>query len=236
MVEMQILRSQTVPIIQVIIAALNEEEGIGATIAEIQNHLSCPNIVVVDGRSTDRTVEIAHALSAEIYVQDGRGKGNAIAKAIDNLDPAAEYVVITDADYTYPAKYIPDMIRVLDNNPDVGMVCGNRFAGTPDEAAVKSIFYIGNKLIALVHNILNGVPLADPLTGLRVVRASILKDSKIKSNGFDIEVELNNEVERKGFSIVELPIDYRARLGEKKLRVRDGAQIFSRMFTSALMQ
>jgi dolichol-phosphate hexosyltransferase len=233
---MQILRSQTVPTIQVIIAALNEEEGIGATIAEVQNHLSNPNVIVVDGRSTDRTVEIAKTLNAEVFVQDGRGKGNAIAKAIDNLDPGTEYVVITDADYTYPAKYIPDMIRVLDNNPDVGMVCGNRFSGATDEAAVKSIFYIGNKLIALVHSILNGIPLADPLTGLRVVRANILKDLRLKSNGFDIEVELNDAVERKGFSIVEVPIDYRARLGEKKLRVRDGAQIFSRMFASALLR
>jgi dolichol-phosphate hexosyltransferase len=235
MVEMQILRSQAVRTIQVIIAALNEAEGIGSTIVEIKNHLLYSKILVVDGKSTDQTVEIAKALCAEVYVQDGSGKGNAIAKAIANLDPNAEYVVITDADYTYPAKNIPDMIRVLDNNPDVGMVCGNRFSDEMDENSFKSVFYVGNKLIALVHNLLNGVPLSDPLTGLRVVRAKILKDWKVKSNGFDIEVELNKEVERKGFSIVEVPIGYRARLGEKKLRVRDGTQIFARMLTEALL-
>jgi dolichol-phosphate hexosyltransferase len=235
MVEMQILRSQAVPTIQVIIAALNEEEGIGSTIVEMKNHLLTSRILVVDGKSTDRTVEIAKALCAEVYVQDGLGKGNAIAKAIENLDPSAEYVVITDADYTYPAKYVPDMIRVLDNNPDVGMVCGNRFSEEMDENSFKSVFYIGNKLIALVHNLLNGVPLSDPLTGLRVVRAKIIKDWKVKSSGFDIEVELNKEVERKGFNIAEVPIGYRARLGEKKLRVRDGTQIFARMLTESLL-
>jgi hypothetical protein len=72
------------------------------------------------------------------------------------------------------------------------------------------------------------------LTGLRVVRTEILKEWHIKSNGFDIEVELNKEVERRGFDIIEVPIIYRARVGDKKLRVRDGAQIFSRILAETL--
>ena len=71
--------------------------------------------------------------------------------------------------------------------------------------------------------------MADPLTGLRVVRAEILRNWKVKSKGFDIEVELNHRVEREGFGIVEIPIQYRERLGEKKLRVRHGAEILRRM-------
>ena len=49
---------------QVIIAALNEEEGIGFTVAEFMDTLDCPRILVVDGRSTDRTVEVAKNLGA----------------------------------------------------------------------------------------------------------------------------------------------------------------------------
>jgi dolichol-phosphate hexosyltransferase len=226
---LQILSTQTIPSIQVIIAALNEEEGIGPTIIELQTYLSQPNIIVVDGRSQDHTIEIAKNLSSKVYFQDGKGKGNAIAMAIKNLDPDAEYAVITDADYTYPAKYIPEMIKILENNPGIGMVCGNRFSAKKNQNSFKTVFYIGNKLIASVHYLINGVPLADPLTGLRVVRTRILKDWQVKSNGFDIEVELNSAVERKGFSIIEVPISFRARLGEKKLRVRDGFQIISRM-------
>ena len=41
----------------------------------------------------------------------------------------------------------------------------------------------------------------------------------MKSKGFDIEVELNHRVEREGFGIVEVPIQYRVRLGEKKLKI-----------------
>jgi hypothetical protein len=76
---------------------------------------------------------------------------------------------------------------------------------------------------------LNGIQLADPLTGLRVVRAEILRNWKVKSKGFDIEVELNHRVEREGFGIVEIPIQYRERLGEKKLKVRDGVEILKRI-------
>jgi len=45
-------------------------------------------------------------------------------------------------------------------------------------------------------------------------------DWKSKSKGFDVEVEMNHYVERRGYSILELPIYYKARLGEKKLKLR----------------
>jgi hypothetical protein len=92
-----------------------------------------------------------------------------------------------------------------------------------------NVFYVGNRLIAFTHNLLNGVSLADPLTGLRVVRAGILRNWKVKSKGFDVEVELNHHVEREGFGIVEIPINYRERLGEKKLKARHGATIVKRI-------
>jgi dolichol-phosphate hexosyltransferase len=214
---------------QVIIAALNEEEGIGLTIVELQTYLNNPWILVVDGKSKDRTVEVAKNLGAEVHSQDDRGKGDAIAKAIAHLDLSINHVVITDADYTYPAEYLPKMIRILDENQDVGMVCGNRFNGNVNKRALRDTFYIGNRFISYIHNLLNGVHMDDPLTGLRVVRTEILRDWKVKSKGFDVEVELNHLVERKGFCIMEIPIQFRVRLGEKKLKVRHGATIFKRI-------
>lgn len=214
---------------QVVIAALNEEEGIGLTIEELMDTLGCPRVLVVDGRSTDRTLEIAKNLGAEIALQDGLGKGDAIAKAIEHIDSTVDYVVLTDADYTYPAQYIPEMIQILEKTPEVGMVCGNRFNGYEDMKSLNTVFYLGNRLIAFTHNLLNGITLADPLTGLRVVRARILRNWKVKSKGFDIEVELNHHVDREGFAIVEVPIRYRERLGEKKLGIKNGAEILKRI-------
>ena len=220
---------QGTPSTQVIIAALNEEEGIGLTISELNKTLKNSRILVVDGRSTDRTVEIAKSMGADVVLQDGLGKGDAIAKAIKHSDLTVDYVVITDADYTYPAEHVPEMIRILEEHPDVGMVCGNRFSGYLDLKGLNGFFYLGNRLIGFTQNFLNGVWLADPLTGLRVLRAEILRSWTVKSKGFDVEVELNHHVVREGFGIAEIPIKYRERLGEKKLGVRHGAEIFKRM-------
>jgi glycosyltransferase involved in cell wall biosynthesis len=220
--------------VEVIIAALNEEPGIGRTIVEMQDCLGFPKFIVVDGNSRDRTVEIAKNLGAEIFCQDGVGKGDALSKGFEYLDPGVKYVVITDADFTYPAEYVPEMIDILERNPHVGMVCGNRFNGRVDPDAFLSKFSVGNRLLALAHNMLNGVPLRDPLTGLRVVRANIIRDWKVKSKGFDVEVELNHQAERKGYTIVEIPIHYRKRLGEKKLKLRHGMLILKRIFIEAL--
>jgi len=213
----------------VIIAALNEEEGIGFTLAEISRNMRACHVLVVDGHSHDRTVEIAKDAGANVLFQDGVGKGDAVAKAFGCKDLDANYIVLTDADYTYPAEYIPEMISILESNPRVGMVCGNRFNNYAEESALHNLFYFGNKLLAFSHSLLNGVNLQDPLTGLRVIRAEILRDWQVKSKGFDIEVELNSEVERRGFGIVEVPIRYRKRLGEKKLKVSDGATILKRI-------
>ena len=219
----------SVPSAQVIIAALNEEEGIGLTIAELRATLGNARILVVDGNSLDRSVEIAKNTGADIVYQDGRGKGDAIAKAIGHADLNVDYVVFTDADYTYPAGYLPEMIRMLEENPSLGMVCGNRFNHHLDVKALQNLFYFGNRLLAFTHNFFNGVALRDPLTGLRVVRGSILRDWVPKSKSFDIEVELNHHVERMGYGITEVDIAYRPRLGEKKLKMRHGATILKRI-------
>ena len=217
-----------------IIAALNEEQGIGLTISELRHYLDKLWIVVVDGNSLDRTVEVAKNLYANILFQEGTGKGDAVAQATRQVNTDVDYVVLTDADYTYPAKYLPDMIRILDENPRVGMVCGNRFNHHLNGIAMRNAFYFGNRFLAFTHNILNGVALRDPLTGLRVVRWEILKDWTPKSKNFDIEVELNHHVERRGYGIREIDIEYRPRLGEKKLKLKHGVAILKRIMLESL--
>ena len=222
------------PSIVVIIAALNEEEGIGPTLAEVREILNEPSCLVVDGNSIDRTVEIAKELGAEVFFQEGVGKGDAVSKAIRCVQDNPKYVVLIDADFTYPVKYVLDMIQILEENPGVGMVLGNRFNHLLTPAAMKNPFYMGNRFLAIAHLLLNGVGLNDPLTGLRVVRWEILKGWKPKSKGFDIEVELNRHVEHHGFGIEEISIPYRVRLGEKKLKLRHGLTILKRIILGSL--
>jgi dolichol-phosphate mannosyltransferase len=219
----------------VIVATLNEEEGVGPTLTEVNNSLQNPLCLVVDGRSTDRTVEIAQECGAQTLFQKGLGKGDAIATALSHTKGLnVKYVALIDADFTYPAKYLSTMIKILEENPTVGMVSGNRLSKQLKFDIMPNVFHIGNKFLSFTHSLLNGVDMDDPLTGLRVVRQEIVSNWNPKSKGFDIEVEMNRIVDNMGYSIVEIPIEYRARLGEKKLSPKHGLTIFKRILTESM--
>ncbi|MFX1411669.1 MAG: glycosyltransferase family 2 protein [Promethearchaeota archaeon] len=224
-----------IPYSLVMVAALNEEDGIGPTLVDVETFLDNAVFLVIDGRSTDGTVKLARATGAQVISQKGQGKGDAIATAIEHVGSSAfDYVVFIDADFTYPAEYLPRMLRILEKNPRVGMVCGNRFNDHFLLKGMHDLFYVGNRFLAFTHNFFNGVNMKDPLTGLRVVRWEIMRDWRPRSKGFDVEVEMNHLVERKGFDIVEIPIHYRERLGEKKLKLRHGFTILSRIFAESV--
>jgi len=168
-------------------------------------------------------------MGADVLLQEGRGKGDAMFQGFRLLGSKYAFVVFTDADYTYPAEYVPKMLEILEQNPKVGMVIGNRFKGELIDKSVTNPFYVGNKLLAFAQRVMNGVNLSDPLSGLRVVRCEALNGWKPKSKGFDVEAELKWIIEQRGYKMVEIPIEYRSRLGEKKLRMRDGWGIMKRI-------
>jgi dolichol-phosphate mannosyltransferase len=189
----------------------------------------------VDGNSVDRTIEIAKNMGADVLLQEGKGKGDAMFQGYRNISSKVPYIVFTDADYTYPAHYIPQMVDILEENPKVGMVIGDRFKGQINTSkSLTNPFYVGNRLLALAQLVMNGVKLDDPLSGLRVVRSEVLDGWRPKSKGFDVEAEMNALVERRGYRIVEIPIDYRSRMGEKKLKLRHGLGIMRRIFAEGI--
>jgi len=222
------------PSILVLMAAVNEQAGIGPTLKDLKKHIPNSHIIVVDGYSTDKTANIATKLGAQIIYRECNGKGDALAHAIDNITDDYEYVVFIDADYTYPAQFIPHMLQTIQENPTVGMICGNRFNQNHPTVWKNSMFYRGNMILGYTHNMLNGVAMHDPLTGLRVVRWKIIRNWKPKSKGFDIEVELNHQVGKQGYNTIEIPIQYRKRLGEKKLKMKHGATILKRILFESL--
>jgi len=222
------------PSLAVVVAAYNEEEGIVPTLCELKEVLNQPNLLVVDGNSSDRTLELAKDLGADILIQRGKGKGSAISQGLDQLKLDTLYVALTDADYTYPAKHIKEMICVLELSPEVGMVLGDRFSKKYEKESDRNKFYVGNRILGFVQRVFNGIDLNDPYTGLRLIRFDLLKGWKAKSDGFDIEAELNQHVDRLGYKIVELPIKYRKRLGKKKLSFIHGLKILRRIVISKL--
>jgi glycosyltransferase involved in cell wall biosynthesis len=220
--------------VSVLVAALDEEEGIRFTLDELRRYLPGSTLLVVDGNSTDRTVDVAKDMGAEVLFQEGKGKGDAIAFGLRNLNHDSDFLVLIDADYTYPAAYIPQMISILEENPQVGMVCGNRFNSHLEIGAMQDPFYFGNRFLAFTHNLVNRIDLSDPLTGLRVIRRNILRNWQPKSVGFDVEIELNNYVVSMGYDIKEIDIAYRERIGKKKLKLKDGFKILNRILMHSI--
>ena len=211
----------------VLLPTYKEPEGVKLVIKELRDTLD-PFILVIDRPAEDSTGDNAKKLGVTVLTQKSKGKGAAIKDALEYLEYIKvnhKYLIMIDADYTYPAKYIPEMIDILESNPEVGMVTGRR-----PVSRKLDIYHLGNCFLKFTHRILNGINIQDPLTGLRIIRFNAIKNWRPKSKGFDIECEINHFINKiKGLIVVEIPIEYRNRIGEKKLGIKNGFEILKRI-------
>jgi dolichol-phosphate mannosyltransferase len=125
------------------------------------------------------------------------------------------------------------MIEIPEENPELKWLAETDYK-EPIMDVMPNMVHIGNKVLFFTHGLLNHVNMDDPLTELRVVRKEIVSNWKLKSKGFSIEVELNLLVEKSDYTIAEIPIEYKARLGEKKLNPRHVFTIFKRILTETI--
>ncbi len=207
--------------VTVVLPTKNEEKAIGPVIDEILS-VGVPkeNIIVVDGYSTDRTREIAESKGVKVILQEGTGKAKAIATAVKYIK--TRWTLIMDCDYTYPAKYIPELLRkaVLENLDEV---IGARLKGREN---IPAIFKLGNWALTKTFNLIFGTSLRDVLSGMYIVRTDVLKEINFEMKGFSVEAEIAAHVASTSGRIGEIPIEYRPRIGEKKLKVYHGFKIF----------
>ena len=228
----------------VLIPTFNEARGIGPTIKEIVEELGKTEIIVVDQNSPDGTAQIATSLGAKVITQLGRGKGAAIAEGllhVRKVEPM--WLVMCDGDNQCPARYIPQMINILRERPDVGMVSGWMYAAYVERYTLwKRIkwvyldpFVFMHRMLVLLHHILNGINMRTPLSGQRVIRYESIRDFQPKAKDFDIEIETNCYIQKKGYKILEIPVVFRYRLGRTKFwRFKHGLIILRRMVIEAL--
>lgn len=215
------------PRVSIILPALSEEATIGNVIDEIPRQALAQNgydvsILVVDGNSPDRTREIAEEKGAQVIIEPRKGKGRAMQTAFQAVD--ADFVFMLDADYTYPATYIPEMLDLLRDGSKV--VIGSRLKGKIEKGAMSRLNIIGNHLLTLMANILHQGKTSDLCTGFWGLRREVLKDLKLSADGFDFEANLFIQISRRGHSIAHVPITYRRRPTKQKLNsLKDGFKI-----------
>lgn len=209
-------------LITVVIPTLNEEKGIEATIKELHS-IGINNILVVDGYSKDRTVEVAKSLNARVIFQHGKGKTGALKTAVEHVD--TPYMFIIDGDFTYDTKNIDRFIQHMDNYDEI---IGARIP--VDEKSMTGLHRFGNRLITKVFNFLMNTNLSDVCSGMYMLKTETVREIDFYTDGFDVEAEIAAQIAAIG-SITEVPINYRPRVGRQKLSTwKHGYKILRSIF------
>ncbi len=202
--------------VSVVIPTMNEEASIGAVIDEVRAALAGRDleILTVDTDSRDRTNEIAVAKGARVVPEPRRGYGRAYKTGF--AAARGTYVLTLDADLTYPADRFPDLLKPLEDGA-ADFVSGDRITRLSG-AAMTGMHRLGNTMLNVAFRFLYGHPMKDSQSGMWAFRRDLLPRLRIVSDGMPFSEELKAEAIRRGLRYLEVPIDYRPRAGEKKIR------------------
>lgn len=197
----------------VFLPAFNEEESIAEVIENIPRKFEGADLVevlVIDDGSTDNTVSVARKAGADHIISFGknRGLGAAVRKGLDEcFRRGADVGVMIDADGEYPAWQIPDLVKpILENQADYTM--GSRFMGTI--RGMKFHRRMGNYFFTFLQALLLRKWLYDGQSGMRAFSRQVLEHAEI-IHDYNYAQVLTLNLVRKGFRVLEVPIQYRVR-------------------------
>ncbi|MBL8776653.1 MAG: glycosyltransferase family 2 protein [Acidimicrobiales bacterium] len=201
-----------------VIAAKNEEATIAPVLEAVG--LLTDDVVVVDGRSTDRTREIAERHGARVVTDNGLGKGDAIRVGLDHA--AHPVTVFIDADGSHDPADIARLVAPIASG-DADLVMGSRMLGGSDElfgSAYEVLRLMGSLAISLTINYRFGVRFTDYQNGFRAIRTDVGRRIATTSNITTIEQEMAMKCLQYGYRVTEVPThESRRQGGESKISV-----------------
>jgi len=206
------------PEVSVVIPCLNEAEGIGHVVAEAREGLRAAGlsgeIIVVDNASEDDSAALARDAGATVITESRRGYGSAYLAGL--AAARGRYVVMADADGTYPLDRLGEFAQRLRDGAD--LVLGSRFKGEIEPGAMPwPNRYIGNPLLTGMLNVLFGSGVSDAHCGLRAIRRDVIPQLQLSATGMEFASEMVIKAGKRRLRIDEVPVGYRVRLGESKL-------------------
>jgi glycosyltransferase involved in cell wall biosynthesis len=200
------------PRVAVIIPALNEEAAIGLVLGELPP-LSL-EVIVVDNGSSDRTGETAQAAGARVVREPRRGYGQACLAGIAAA-PGADIFAFLDGDHSdYPSQLVDVLSPILAGRAD--LVIGSRRLGRRAPGAHPWHAVLGTRVCVGLMNLLIGTRATD-LGPFRAITSPALGRLGMRDRTFGWTVEMQVKAARRGLRVVEVPVDYRPRIGRSKV-------------------
>lgn len=217
----------------VVIPAFNEEKAIAQVIRELDAELRSADIeaeiIVVDDGSPDNTGREAHGAGARVLRhRSNRGYGAALKNGI--AAASHDIIAITDADGTYPAKHIPQMLRVLDR---ADLVVGARVGANVHIPLIRRpAKWALNKLA----NFVSDSRIVDMNSGLRVFRRDVVMQYfPILPDQFSWTTTLSLSMHCDKYAVEYVPIEYRHRTGSSKIMPWDAGTFAVLILRTAML-
>jgi len=222
--------SGSIPSVTVLLPAFNEESALPSVLDDLDEVLDDSyEVLVVDDGSSDKTAAIARRRGVTVLEHGAnRGKGAAIQTGL--AAAKGEYIVIMDADASYPAVAVPQVVELLDEHDMV------RAVRMRSKEEMPFINRLGNVIFDKLLNFTHRLDGTDHLTGLYGLRRQAMLDMKLAAPGFDIEAEIGIKAHARNLRVTSFPIEYLPRLGDKKLKPgRDGVRILRRILELVIL-
>jgi len=222
------------PRVSVVVPTFNEAANLPHVFALLPNDLY--EVIVVDGHSTDGTIEVAQELRPDVKIvrQNRQGKGNALASGFASV--RGDIVVMLDADGSADPREIPRFVEALTGGADFAK--GTRFASGGGSSDITITRAWGNRWLNRWVNVLFGTRYTDLCYGynafwvhclpaLELDASGEIEDRRLWGDGFEIETIINTRIAKAKLQIAEVPSFEFARIhGESKLNTwRDGMRV-----------
>ena len=204
-------------IVDLIIPAFNEELSIQKVLVDIPMDI-VREIVVVNNNSTDNTQLVAKENGAKVIDETRKGYGNACLKGIEYLSSKTirpDIVVFLDADYSdYPEqlKLLVDPIKQKEKD----LVIGSRVMGVAKKKSMTIQQRFGNWLATRLIHLFYGFRFTD-LGPFRAIDFKKLLDLKMTDKTYGWTVEMQLKAVKNKLRIMEVPVNYRKRIGVSKI-------------------
>jgi dolichol-phosphate mannosyltransferase len=189
--------------VSAVIAAKQEAPTIGDIVTRTRRYVG--EVIVVAGRSSDGTAELAAASGAVVLQDGGKGKGEAIRRAVPHL--RTPVTVFLDADGSHDPEDIPLLVEpIFADRAD--HVSASRLRGGSSElhGGFDEFFRLtGSSFITACINWRFKCALSESQNGFRAIRTSVLRELDLAENITTIEQEMIIKTLRRGFRMAEVP-------------------------------